>query len=246
VYGKNLINEVQMAKKSKTKKKSKTSGGKTGTTKAAKSPWIDITVPVREGMHHWPGDRIYKREVKLNMEKGDRCNLSFLSMGAHTGTHMDAPLHFVNRGKPMEKMPIDAVVGPARVIAIKDRESIKADELRGHRIRKGQRILFKTINSSSAWKKKKFFGDFVHIRCDAAEYLAERGVQTVGVDYLSVGGYERDGEETHQALLGAGMWLIEGLDLSKVKPGRVQLICLPLKLMGSEGAPARAIVRQLG
>jgi len=212
----------------------------------AKSDWIDVTVGVREGMPHWPGDAAYKMKRKLNMEKGDRCNLSFLSLGAHTGTHMDAPLHFVNRAESIEKMPIDAVVGPARVIAIKDRESIKADELRGHRIRKGERILFKTQNSRSAWKSKKFVKDFVHIRCDAAELLAQRGVRTVGVDYLSVGGYMRDGVETHQAMLGAGMWLIEGLDLSKVKPGKVELICLPLKLVGCEGAPARAIVRPIG
>ena len=210
----------------------------------SESRWIDVTVPVKEGMVHWPGDRPFTSKSRGDMNRGDVCNLSHFSLGAHTGTHMDAPLHFIRNGKPMGTMPIDAVIGPARVIEIKDRESIKPDELKQHRIRKGQRILFKTRNSKRRWDNKPFDQDFVHIRCDAAEYLVDRGVRTVGVDYLSIGGYERDGVETHQAILGAGIWVIEGLDLSKVTSGRVDLVCLPLKVVDAEGAPARVIVRQ--
>lgn len=207
--------------------------------------WIDVTVPVREGMHHWPGDVTYKATRQMDMHKGDVCNLSRLALGAHTGTHMDAPLHFVKDGVPMDAWPPDATVGPARVVAVEDDESIKPTDLVPLDLQQGERVLFKTRNSTDSWAKDKFDPDFVHIRHDAALYLAERGVRTVGVDYLSVGGYERDGVETHQALLGAGMWLIEGLDLSRVQPGRVELVCLPLKLVGVEGAPARALVRPI-
>ena len=136
-------------------------------------------------------------------------------------------------------------IGTARVIAIDDAESIQAVELKRHAIKRGQRVLFKTRNSAGAWDRAEFVEDFVHIRADAARLLVERGVRTVGVDYLSVGGYKRDGVETHQIMLGAGMWLIEGLNLAGVEPGEYELICLPLKLAGVEASPARAVIRPL-
>ena len=145
----------------------------------------------------------------------------------------------------MEKLPIDAVVGTCRVIAIKDKEAIKPAELIPQKLRAGERVLFKTGNSRRGWKTSEFLRDFVYIAQEAARHLVERGVRTVGVDYLSVGGFFKDGVETHQILLGKGIWIIEGLNLSKVKPGRYELICLPLKIQGSDGAPARAIVRPL-
>ena len=140
-------------------------------------------------------------------------------------------------------MPIDATVGPARVIEIKDKESIKPDELMPQKIQRGERILFKTHNSEKSWKSDNFDEDFVYISKEGAKFLADQGVQTVGVDYLSVGGFKRDGIETHHALLGAGIWLIEGLNLASVKAGNYELVCLPLKVLGSEGAPARAVLR---
>jgi arylformamidase len=159
---------------------------------------------------------------------------------------MDAPLHFVRGGTGLDRMPLSATIGSARVIEIRDRESIKPAELRPHKIRRGERILFKTRNSVRSWKTDAFDEHFVYISQAAARYLAERRVQTVGVDYLSVGGYQRDGVETHQALLGAGIWIIEGLNLAKVKPGKYELVCLPLKVLASDGAPARAILRRGG
>jgi arylformamidase len=133
-------------------------------------------------------------------------------------------------------------MGPARIIDIKDRESIKPEELRPHRIRRGERILFKTRNSTRVWRTKSFVEDFVYLSSDGARYLADRGIRTVGVDYLSIGGIN-NGPECHQSILKAGIWVIEGLDLSKVTPGRYQLICLPLKVVDGDGAPARAIVK---
>jgi arylformamidase len=206
-------------------------------------PWIDISVPLYSGMVHWPDNPPVKIERMLDMNRGDKCNVSTLAMGSHTGTHMDAPLHFIKTGKGLDRMPLDATIGPARVIAIRDAESIKPDELHPHKIKRGERILFKTRNSTKSWKSDAFDERFVYISKEAAQYLADRCIRTVGVDYLSVGGYKRDGLETHRALLGAGIWIIEGLNLSKVKPGSYELVCLPLKVLNGDGAPARAILR---
>jgi arylformamidase len=206
--------------------------------------WIDISVPVRNGMVHWPGDPDFHIERAEDQDKGDVATVSRMTLGVHTGTHMDAPLHFIRGARSIDQMPLDATIGPARVIPIADPKSIKRDELTRHSIAAGERILFKTLNSARAWKAGAFDENFVFISQDAARYLADLGVRTVGVDYLSVGGYREDGPETHHALLGAGIWIIEGLDLSAVEPGAYELVCLPLRLMGSEGSPARAILRK--
>ena len=208
------------------------------------SPWIDVSVTLRTGMVSWPGDPPAHISHALDMEKGDPCTVSLIDMGAHTGTHMDAPAHFVRGAPGIDTMPLVTAIGSARVIAIDDPESIKPDALLRYRIRRGERILFKTANSARCWDRDSFVEDFVYISAAAAEYLVERQVRLVGVDYLSVGGYFADGKETHQALLNAGIWIIEGLNLALVQPGRVELVCLPLKIAGADGAPCRAIVRQ--
>jgi arylformamidase len=206
--------------------------------------WVDVSVPLRSGMVHWPDNPPVRIERMLDIERGDVANVSTISLGSHTGTHMDAPIHFVRGGEGMDRMPLDATMGPARVIEIRDPTSIKPDELDPHGIGHGERVLFKTRNSSLPWWTRDFIEDFVYVSREAARYLAERGVRTVGVDYLSVGGFYADGVETHQALLGAGIWVIEGLDLSRVEPGEHELICLPLKVEGGDGAPARALLRK--
>jgi arylformamidase len=205
--------------------------------------WIDISVPLYTGMVHWPDNPPVEIERTMSIDAGDACNVSRLSMGAHTGTHMDAPLHFIRDGRSIDTMPIDATVGLARVLAINDPQAIKVNELEPYAIQPGERILFKTSNSLRAWQSNTFVEDFVYISHEAAQYLAEKGVQTVGVDYLSVGGYRIDGSETHHALLAAGIWIIEGLNLADVHVGTYELICLPLKMRGAEGAPARAVLR---
>jgi arylformamidase len=207
--------------------------------------WIDVSVSLHSGMVHWPDNPPVRIERALNIEHGDTANVSEISMGAHTGTHMDGPLHFVREGKGLDEMPLDATIGPARVIEVSDPESIKPDELDPHRLRRNERILFKTQNSARHWSSEDFNEDFVYVSQEAARYMADRGIQTVGVDYLSVGGFRRDGVETHRALLEAGIWVIEGLDLSEVKPGEYELICLPVKIERSDGAPARAILRAI-
>ena len=218
------------------------------TTKTG-SNWIDITVPLKEGMAIWPGDVTIKIERRRSMDRGDAANNSAISLGVHTGTHMDAPKHFIKDGRSIDKLPLETSVGPARVIEIKDKISIKPEELKQHNIKKGERILFKTVNSPRCWQTDAFVNDFVFVTRDAAQFLVDAGVILVGVDYLSVGS-PMDPEkamrpDTHQILLGAGLYLIEGLNLTAVKAGDYNLICLPLKLMDAEGSPVRAILQPI-
>jgi arylformamidase len=208
-----------------------------------KRTWKDISVPLRDSMVQWPGDPVCRIERVRKMEQGDMCNLTHLSMSVHTGTHMDAPRHFLPDGITMEKMPMEPVIGRCRVIEFEVEDQITADDLKKLRLLSGQRLLFKTRNSARSWTMKEFDKDFISIRSDAAQVLADLKIMTVGVDYMSIGGYGKDVVETHQIMLGAGIWVIEGLNLSEIKPGYYDLICLPVKIEGADGAPCRAVLR---
>lgn len=210
------------------------------------SEWIDVSLALRTGMAHWPGDVPVQIRLTSDMKRGDGANVRTMVMSAHTGTHIDAPLHFVPDGGAIDVMPPDATIGPARLIEIEDEQVICRGELEKHTPQRGERLLFKTRNSQNGWCRCRYFlKNFVHINPDAARYLVECGVRTVGVDYLSVGAYKGDGAETHRILLQAGIWAIEGLDFSKVAAGSYELICLPLKIEDGDGAPARAVLRKL-
>jgi arylformamidase len=211
----------------------------------AADEWIDITVPLRTGMVHWPGDPEIRIDRVLDMSRGDSCNVSHMSLGTHTGTHMDPPLHYLADGPGLDAMPLATSIGPARVIEIQDPRAIKPWELHAADIAPNERVLFKTRNSARVWKTDAFVEDFVSISLEAAEYLATTGVQLVGVDYLSVGPYQGDaGVGIHHVLLEAGIWLVEGLDLSRAQPGWYELVCLPLRIAHGDGAPARAVLRR--
>ena len=205
--------------------------------------WIDISVPVRSGMVRWPGDPPVLIERAESLEEGGSCNLTLLAMPAHCGTHVDAPLHYLPGGDGVDAMPPGALIGPCRVVPIRHRESVRPEELARHRIRRGERVLFKTRGSARYWRSDTFVEDFVYVSKEAARYLAGRGVAAVGMDYLSVGGFRKDLAETHRILLEAGVWIIEGLNLARVRPGRYDLVCLPLRIEGADGAPARALLR---
>ncbi len=207
--------------------------------------WIDITVPLRDGMVHWPSDPPLRIQRVLDMAHGDSHTLSKISMGSHTGTHVDAPLHMLRNGLSVDKVLMDTMIGRARVLEIRDTRLIRPAELAPYRIRRGERILFKTRNSGRVWRLHSFTKSFVSISREAAEFLAERQIRLVGVDYLSVGSYNGDGLCVHEVLLGAGIGIIEGLDLSQVSPGKYDLICLPLRTEHGDGAPARAIIRRV-
>lgn len=206
--------------------------------------WIDISVPLRGGMAHWPGDPEVIVDRISRIERGDGCNLSALSMCAHAGTHMDAPLHYFQGAASLDNMPLDATIGPARVIHIQDPESIRQDELASHDLREGERILFRTRNSVDYLNRDSFHEEFVHLTPQGARFLVSRGVRTVGIDYLSVGRPGPDGDETHRILLAAGVWIVESLDLSQTLAGDYEMVCLPIKILNSDGAPARAALRR--
>ena len=214
-------------------------------TEWAAADWIDVSVTVRSGMPHWPDNPPIVLERVMDLGRGDPCNVSHLAMGVHTGTHMDGPVHFIHEAPGLDEMPLAATMGEARVIEIEHPSEITAEELAKHGLQAGERILFRTLNSTRCWQAAGFVEDFVYISEQAAVHLAQARVRTVGVDYLSVGGYHADGPLIHRILLEAGIWIIEGLDLSPVTGGRYEMICLPVKLHGSDGAPARAILRPL-
>ena len=220
------------------------------TTKNTKKSanWIDVTAPLHNGMVVWPNDIKVQIERRVSMERGDMCNNSSINMGVHTVTHMDAPLHFIARGKSIDQLPFDVTVGHASVIEIKDKVSIKAEELKQHNIKRGERILFKTRNSPRCWQNNTFADDFVYITRGAAQFLVDAGVKLVGVDYLSVGSPsdpDKTTPDTHDILLGAEIWLIEGMNLTAISAGDYNLICLPLKLMNTEASPVRVILQPI-
>jgi arylformamidase len=205
--------------------------------------WLDISVPLQPGMAHWPGDSGFVATRPSDMAKGDVCNLTSMAMSAHTGTHMDAPLHFIDGGDSMDALPFDAVIGDVRVVAIRDEVAIGPEELETFNIQIGERIIFKTRNSQRDWAAHPFDERFVHINPAGAQYLVDKQIATVGVDYLSIGGFLEGGVECHQIMLGAGVWVIEGLDLAGIEVGVYEMVCLPLRLKGAEGSPARVVIR---
>ena len=192
---------------------------------------FDVSVPVHPGMVTYPGDPTVKLERVSAIADGAVANISRLDFGVHTGTHVDAPLHFIDGAPGTDQLPLDVLVGPARVIEATslDAEGLAEAEL-------AERVLLKTSNSE-LWSRDEFADDFVSLTEDGARLLVERGVRLIGIDYLSVGD-----EGAHHVLLEAGVVAIEGLDLRGVDPGEYQLVCAPLKLVGSDGAPARVFL----
>ncbi len=209
------------------------------------SDWIDVSVPLKTGMVNWPGDPTVNLERIMTIEAGDEANVTLMSMCAHTGTHMDAPLHYLDGGLPIDAIPPAATIGPARVIEIADTESIQLAEIESAELREGERVLFKTHNSTRDGRWDHFLRDAVYIAPDAARFLGEVGIRTVGIDYLSVGSLGADSAEIHRVLLSAGIWVIEGLDLEGVEPGNYEMLCLPLRIVGGDGAPARCLLRAI-
>jgi arylformamidase len=214
--------------------------------------WIDITLPLSNDLPRLPSAagagpvkdaNIYRF---FDVERGDKVTMSRIEINSHDGTHIDAPLHFFYGGSTIDQMPLDTGVGPARVIEIKDSESIKTAELEPYNIQTGERLLFKTSNSSMVYKQQEFTGDYIYFSTEAAQYLAVKKVRIVGLDYLTVGKVKPPSniKEVHETFLGAKVYVLEGLNLAGVKAGECELICLPLRLKAGDAAPVRAIVRQ--
>ena len=202
---------------------------------------FDISIGIDENLPLWPGDPELRLQWAANIEQGDLVNLTELSMSIHTGTHIDAPLHFLPNGKPIDSLSLNVFVGEAQVVAIpQDVNLITVDILQDVCEINAARILFKTKNSQ-LWGTSKFQQDYVALEASAAQWLVDQGVQLVGIDYLSIAPFKNPAP-THEILLRNNIAIVESLDLRSVEPGLYTLICLPLKLVGREAAPARAIL----
>ncbi len=205
----------------------------------------DVSVGISSSLPIWPGNPGIELERVQNMDKGDHANVSRLSLGAHTGTHVDAPVHFVNGAAGVDTLPLEVLVGPALVIHLPAATAVTATELAGAQVPDGTlRLLIKTHNSTYwANHDTAFHPEFAGVTVDGAQWLVAHHVALVGVDYLSVAPWKQ-GTPTHRTLLEAGVVIVEGLNLSAIEPGRYDFTCLPLKLVGSDGAPARAILTE--
>ena len=218
-----------------------------GTRELSGQEWIDVTAtldPARTPVY--AGDAPMKFDFLKDMRKGDKLTLSAYSMGAHSGTHIDAPMHFIANGAPIDQVPLAPLIGAARVIDIADSvQAIDAAELNHHDWKGAKRVLFRTRSTLRGWMDSTFHRDFAYIAPDAAQLMADAGVVLVGVDYISAEQFGAAAPRTHQILLGRGIPIVEGLDLRPVQAGEYDLIVLPLKVRGHEAAPARAIVRRV-
>jgi len=201
----------------------------------------DISVPLRDGMLHWPSDPPVSITAFKEPQKGDRSSVSLLSMGSHTGTHVDAPRHFLPGKGGVDETALEKLIGPCVVLDCRGVRSVGAAALRGVDVEKTPRVLFRTDNSDHWWREK-FSDDFVGLEEETALQLVARGGLLAGVDSLSVEKRDAPTAAAHHALLGAGLVILEGLNLSGVEAGVYQLICLPLRIRHGDGAPARAIL----
>jgi len=195
----------------------------------------------------YEGDAPMKFDFLKDMRKGDPLTLSAYSLGAHSGTHIDAPMHFVRDGASIDHVSVEPLIGPARVIEIPDGvQSIDAAELNRHNWKGTPRVIFRTRSSLRGWMRSStFHRDFAYVAPDAAQLLADAGVRLVGVDYISAEQFGAPSPRTHRILLGKGIPIVEGLALETVLPGDYFLIVLPMKVGGHEGAPARAVLQKL-
>lgn len=213
-------------------------------------PIFDISVAISpETTPTYPGDPAIEVVAWAAMARGDEANVTFLHMGAHTATHVDAPAHFIQDAAQVSNMSLETLIGEARVVELDETiEVIDASHVGAHVPAGTTRVLFKTRNSDF-WRGegRAFREDFTHLTPDGARALNERGVRLVGIDYLSIEKFKSESFETHTALLSAGVVILEGLDLHEVPPGLYELICLPLKIAAGsgDGAPARAVLRTL-
>jgi arylformamidase len=204
---------------------------------------LDISVPIKNGMPLYPGDPILSVERTADVSRGDPYTTTRISLGVHTGTHVDAPAHFIRGGRTIEQLQLNVLIGPARLVDLSAAEGeITGRVLQAADLPEGtDRILLKTRNSA-LWGNPVFRQDYVALTADGAQWLVDRGVRLVGIDYLSVEAFGSTDFAAHHILLDEGIIILEGVNLEHTAPGVYQLICLPLRMEGAEGAPARAVL----
>jgi arylformamidase len=204
---------------------------------------LDVSVPLVAGMVTYPGNPEFELQAVTRMSEGASSNVSKLVLGTHTGTHVDAPRHFFDNGVAVESLPLDLLIGRARVIQIHRRGAITREDLAEAGLREDLRVLLKTQNSAF-WRDQAFRQDFTHLAESGARYLVEQGVKVVGIDSLSIEQFEKPGAPAHRALLSGGVIIIEGLNLADVEAGMYEMYCLPLPVRGGDGAPARVVLKR--
>jgi arylformamidase len=203
----------------------------------------DVTVPITNTMPVWPGDPAVqlRRQSHESKDHSHSVTLTDIRISSHTGTHFDAPFHMISGGKRLHEFSLDTLVGKATVFEVPATRSIGSSELAKFNWNGVDRVLFKTDNSSH-WQDEKFYEEFVYLQPDAAEFLAERGMRLVGIDYLSIDKFESDSHPTHRILLTKNILIIEGLNLDNVPQGEYMLYALPLNLRDADGSPGRVIL----
>ncbi len=209
------------------------------------SQLFDVSVNLRPGLAVWPGDAAVEFQKTGEIAQGGTANVTRLLMSAHTGTHMDAPRHFIEGATGIDEMPLEALVGTVHVLDLTAaRTHITAADLQKAGCpEKPERVLFKTRNSNLwADTPDNFQHQYIALALDGAQWLVERGVKLVGIDYLSIEEYEPASPEVHYTLLGNRVVVVEGLDLSGIEPGEYTIFALPLKMQGADGAPARVLL----
>jgi arylformamidase len=204
---------------------------------------IDVSVPLDSNLATYPGNTPFSLEAIKRIARGDSSNVSSLHLSAHAGTHVDAPRHFFDDGTGTESLALELLCGRTRVVELTTRKGVTAEDLAGFDLTEDVRLLLKTQNSR-LWGSPEFHPDFIGVTESGARFLVDRGVKVIGVDYLSVEQYKTPGAPAHHVLLGAGIIVIEGLNLRDVEPGTYEMFCLPLPVVGSDGAPARVILRK--
>jgi arylformamidase len=203
--------------------------------------WLDATVALHGGMVVYEGDPPVELEPALSIERGDPANVSRLALGSHTGTHVDAPRHFVRGGAGVDALSPEVLIGPARVLQCPP-GPVGTETLAAAGLGRGERLVLRTGNSD-LWARECFVRDYQALTPAAARLLVDAGVALVGIDYLSIEPFGAAGYPVHRCLLEAGVVILEGLDLTSVRPGRYELCCLPLRIRDGDGAPARALLR---
>lgn len=207
--------------------------------------WIDLTRTVHEEMATWPGDPKPEFRPANRIAQGDSCNTSTLRLNSHLGTHLDAPYHFEEDGKRLHEMPLEPLIGPARVIDLTENEShISRADLENLGLDGVQRLLIKTRYGEKL-SEPAFFEGYVALAPDAAEFVVEKGISLVGIDYLSIEPFHQPEHRTHHTLLQNEVIIVEGLDLSGLAPGNYDFICLPLKIKDCDGSPCRAVAQPI-
>ena len=204
---------------------------------------IDVSVPLDPNVPTYPGNTPFSIEPMMRTGRGEHANVSSLHMSAHTGTHVDAPRHFFDNGPGAEGLPLEMLIGRTRVIEVASRAGIAADDLSQIDLSEDVRLLIKTHNSR-LWGSPDFHTGYVGVTESGARHLVDRGIKVLGVDYLSVEEFKKPGAPAHHVLLGGGTIVIEGLNLRDVEPGVYEMYCLPLRIVGGDGAPARVVLRQ--